>query len=61
MVGQGILPAGHHALADALSADELDDFLSLTRRHAAQVASRLPTHDAFLAAHCAAPAQRVTP
>ena len=61
MVGQGILPADHHALADALSADELDDFLSLTRRHAAQVASRLPTHDAFLAAHCAAPAQRVTP
>ena len=61
MIGQGILPVGHHALADALSADELDDFLSLTRRHAAQVASRLPTHDAFLAAHCAAPAQRVAP
>ncbi len=59
MIGQGILPAGHHALADALSADELHDFLSLTRRHAAQVAARLPTHDAFLAAHCAAPDQKV--
>ncbi|MEK9210325.1 tryptophan halogenase family protein [Sphingomonas sp. 2378] len=58
MIGQGIVPAGHHALADGLSADELDDFLSLTRRHAAQVAGRLPTHDAFLAAHCAAPIQK---
>lgn len=61
MIGQGIMPAGHHALADALSPDELDDFLSLTRRHAAQVAARLPTHDAFLAAHCAAPVQKVAP
>ncbi|HJO67436.1 MAG TPA: tryptophan 7-halogenase, partial [Sphingomonas sanguinis] len=59
MIGQGIIPAGHHALADALSAHELDDFLNLTRRHAAQVAARLPTHDAFLAAHCAAPAPKV--
>jgi tryptophan halogenase len=59
MIGQGILPGGHHALADALSAHELDDFLGLTRRHAAQVAARLPTHDAFLAAHCAAPVQKV--
>jgi tryptophan halogenase len=59
MIGQGILPAGHHPLADALSAHDLDDFLSLTRRHAAQVAARLPTHDAFIAAHCAVPVQKV--
>jgi len=59
MIGQNILPGGHHALADTLSAHELDDFLSLTRRQAAQVAARLPTHDAFLAAHCAAPVQKV--
>jgi len=59
MIGQGIVPAGYQPLADTLSADELDDFLSLTRRHAAQVAARLPTHDAFLAAHCAAPAPKV--
>ncbi|WP_322963447.1 tryptophan halogenase family protein [Sphingomonas fuzhouensis] len=59
MIGQGILPAGHHALADAVSPDELDEFLTLTRRHAAQVAARLPTHDAFLTAHCAAPVSKV--
>jgi len=61
LIGQGILPSGHHALADMLSADELDDLLTLTRRHAAQVAARLPTHDAFLAAHCAAPVPKVCP
>ena len=61
MIGQEVIPTGHHPLADTLSTNELDDFLGLTRRHAAQVAARLPTHDAFLAAHCAAPAPKVTP
>jgi tryptophan halogenase len=55
MIGQRITPTGHHALAGTLSSAELADFLSLASRHAAAVAQRMPAHDAFLAAHCAAP------
>ncbi|HEX8485916.1 tryptophan halogenase family protein [Sphingomonas sp.] len=55
MIGQGIAPAGYHALADVLPAAELANFLSLSARHAAHVADKMPTHEAFIAAHCAAP------
>jgi tryptophan halogenase len=55
MIGQGIVPAGHHALADGPAPAELAEFLSLASRHAAQVAGRMPPHDVYLAAHCAAP------
>ncbi|PAX09266.1 tryptophan halogenase family protein [Sphingomonas lenta] len=55
LLGQGVVPQGHHPLADALPADQLDQLLSLARAHAAQVAARMPAHQAFIAAHCAAP------
>ena len=54
LLGQGIDPTGHDPLADALKPDELNDFLTLARRHAAQVAGRMPAHHDFIAAHCAA-------
>ena len=55
MLGQGVTPTGYHPLADNLSADQLAEFLRLAAGHAAQVAARMPDHDQFIGAHCAAP------
>ncbi len=55
LIGQGVQPLGHHALADAIPSADLADFLALARTHATAVAARMPAHDAFIAAHCAAP------
>jgi tryptophan halogenase len=54
MWGQGLRPRGYNPLADSLTRQELDKFLSLSRRHARQVASEMPPHEEFIAAHCAA-------
>lgn len=54
LLGQGVTPAGYDPLADGLKPGELDEFLALARRHAAQVAGRMPFHEDFIAAHCAA-------
>ncbi len=58
LIGQGVQPLGHHALADAIPPADLADFLALARTHAAAVAARMPAHDAFIAAHCAAPVSK---
>ncbi len=55
MIGQEVIPGGHHALADGPTEAELAEFLSLAARHAAQVTGKMPPHDAYIAAHCAAP------
>jgi tryptophan halogenase len=54
MWGQGIRPSGYNPLADSLTRQDLDKFLSLSRRHARQVASQMPPHEDYIAAHCAA-------
>ena len=54
MLGQGIEPAAHHPLADQLRPAQLDEFLSLARRHAQSVAARMPLHSEYIARHCAA-------
>ena len=54
MVGQGILPAGYHPLADAPGEVELREFLSLTRAAVAQHVAGLPSHRAWLDRHCRA-------
>lgn len=59
LIGQGVLPAGYHPLADQLSPAQLDEFLSLAARHAAHVAGKMPDHAAFIAAHCAAAPAKV--
>ena len=53
-IGQGVMPAGYHPLADQLSSRELAEFMTLSQRHVDQVVGRLPDHAAFIAAHCAA-------
>ena len=54
MVGQGIIPAGYHPLADTADAAELREFLALTRRAVSQHVARLPGHRAWLERHCRA-------
>jgi len=55
MLGQGVLPAGYHPLADQLSEVQLDEFLGLARKHVDHVAGELPAHQDFIARHCAIP------
>jgi tryptophan 7-halogenase len=57
MLGQGITPASYHPLADQLSPEQLAEFIELSRRHVAQVASTMPAHEDFIARHCAIPAR----
>ena len=54
MLGQGIRPAGWSPLADQLAPAQLDEFLSLARRHAAHVAAQMPPHSEFIARSCKA-------
>ena len=54
MVGQGIMPQGHHALAGQISDGDLGEYMEmielLNRREVGQMAS----HQDFIAQHCAA-------
>jgi tryptophan halogenase len=56
LIGQGVIPAGYHPLADQLSAARLDEFLGLASKHVAHVAGQLPAHADFIARCCAIPA-----
>lgn len=53
MWGQGIRPHGYHPLANQLTAGQLDEFMSLAARHAANMKDQLPSHSAYIAQHCA--------
>jgi tryptophan 7-halogenase len=54
LIGQGIMPTGHHPLADQLSRDDLSGFLDTTRRSVAASVAAMPTHADFIARHCPA-------
>jgi tryptophan halogenase len=58
MIGQGVVPAGYHPLADQLPADQLAEFLGLAKKHVDHVVGRLPAHADFIARHCAVPEPR---
>jgi tryptophan halogenase len=58
MTGQGIVPEARHPIADQLSRAQLDEFLELSRKHVAHVASGLPPHADFIARNCAAAATK---
>jgi tryptophan 7-halogenase len=53
LIGQGVASAAYHPFADQLSAADLEEFLSLARRHASGVSSAMPDHAAFITRHCA--------
>jgi tryptophan halogenase len=54
MVGQGVMPAGYHPLADGPSDADLRDYLALVRQTVAKHVAGMPDHAAFLAQHCRA-------
>ena len=54
MLGQGMMPAGYHPAADDPGDAELREFLSLIRQAVAKQVSAMPSHEAYIAQHCAA-------
>lgn len=54
MVGQNIQPETYHPLADVLTSEELAGFLRDLETIVNAPAARLPTHNDFIAQHCAA-------
>jgi tryptophan 7-halogenase len=54
MWGQGLRPKGYHPLADQLTPEQLNEFMAVSHKHAAHVASQMPPHMDYIAANCAA-------
>ncbi len=48
MLGQGILPANHHPVADLMGDEELSRFLGEIRNHVNRTVAQLPTHRDYL-------------
>jgi tryptophan 7-halogenase len=55
MFGQGIHPAGYHGLVDAKPEDKIRHMLQDVKRVMQGVVELMPTHEAFIEAHCKAP------
>ncbi|MBO9624013.1 MAG: tryptophan 7-halogenase [Sphingomonas sp.] len=54
LTGQNIVPEAWHPLADALTSDELVGFLADLKTIVSTTAAKLPTHEQFISARCAA-------
>ncbi|MDR7332917.1 tryptophan 7-halogenase [Roseateles asaccharophilus] len=54
LLGQGQRPAAHHPLAEALSEQEIADYLDDARAVIQRCVAQMPSHADFIAAHCAA-------
>ncbi|MEO6102530.1 MAG: tryptophan halogenase family protein [Pseudoxanthomonas sp.] len=56
MMGQHVVPGGYHALADAKDETLVMGMLNDVYRVMHGVVDKMPTHEAFIAQHCKAPA-----
>jgi tryptophan halogenase len=54
LYGQGLVPRGHHPIADAMSDDELELTLARIRSAIGQRVDSLPSHADFIRSCCAA-------
>ena len=54
MMGQGIMPAAWHPVAEKLTPDELARLLSTLRDNVARTVAGLPDHQAYVAQYCGA-------
>ena len=61
MMGQGIMPAAWHPVAEKLTADELARLLSTLRDNVARTVAGLPDHQAYVAQYCGASAPAAAP
>ena len=57
MHGQGLKPEGYHPLVDVYSETEVLDFLKSIETVIGKCVEVMPAHAAYIAQHCAAPAQ----
>jgi tryptophan halogenase len=48
MIGQGLVPRDYHPLVDALSRQELDEFMDNVRDIVAEAVAALPDHEQYL-------------
>jgi tryptophan 7-halogenase len=55
MAGQGILPQGNHPLAAQISDTDLAEFLTMLEALNGREVAQMPSHESFIAQHCAAP------
>ncbi|MBR0553952.1 tryptophan halogenase family protein [Stakelama marina] len=53
-VGQGMMPRGHHPIADAIPGDDLSEYMSMIEQLNAREVAQMPGHADFIAQHCAA-------
>ena len=54
MMGQGIVPAGHHPITRQMDDRNLADFLGGVRKDAARMLMKLPSHQAYVEQFCPA-------
>jgi tryptophan 7-halogenase len=54
MVGQGMIPASNHALADQISENDLAEYMEMIELLNAREVAQMMTHRDFIAEHCAA-------
>ncbi len=57
MVGQGLVPKSFHAMANRISSEQLNNFLSDVKKLIARATNDLPQHQDFIEAHCKADLQ----
>ncbi|MCB9961564.1 MAG: tryptophan 7-halogenase [Hyphomonas sp.] len=56
MMGQGLMPGGHNAMADLISDAQLAEFLANVRTIVDRAVDALPSHSDFITRNCAMPA-----
>jgi tryptophan halogenase len=61
MAGQGIVPAGSHALAETIDPADLKEYLEMIRALYQREVNRYPAHADFIARQCAAPQPQRVP
>lgn len=54
MLGQGIMPADHHPIADVMSEKEVRVFLEHIENNVKRTVDRLPSHESYIANYCRA-------
>ncbi|UVO51866.1 tryptophan 7-halogenase [Sphingomonas sp. SUN019] len=55
LVGQGIMASAHHPVADGPTAAQIAEYLDLIVKLNQREVAQMPTHEDFVARHCAAP------
>jgi tryptophan 7-halogenase len=54
MVGQGLMPTGHHPLTNQISSKDLESFMQTIELLYAREVAQMPSHAQFIEQHCAA-------